>query len=70
MAAFLTRSLGLPAATSAGFVDVTGTFANDIDRLASSGITRGCNPPANDQFCPDQPVTRGQMAAFLRRALD
>jgi endoglucanase len=70
MAAFLTRALDLPATTSAGFVDAAGTFAGDIDRLAGSGITRGCNPPTNDRFCPDQPVTRGQMAAFLRRALD
>ncbi len=38
--------------------------------LAQEGITLGCNPPANDRFCPDQSVTRGQMAAFLVRAYD
>jgi hypothetical protein len=32
-------------------------------------VTLGCNPPANDKFCPDDKVTRGQMAAFLTRAL-
>jgi hypothetical protein len=37
--------------------------------LATAGVTRGCNPPANDLFCPEDPVTRGQLAAFLRRAL-
>ena len=42
----------------------------DIEAIAAEGITRGCNPPQNDRFCPDDPVTRGQMAAFLVRALD
>ncbi len=50
--------------------DIVGnTFVNDIVWLANAGITRGCNPPANDQFCPDNSVTRGQMAAFLVRFL-
>ena len=55
-----------------GFIDVspTHTFEADIVRLASAGITRGCNPPANTRFCPEGAVTRGQMAAFLTRALD
>ncbi len=70
MAAFLTRFLSLSAAPDAGFVDVAGSvFADDIDRLAGAGITKGCNPPANDRFCPEAQVTRGQMAAFLARAL-
>src|SRR5690606_13410789 len=52
------------------FTDTTGhVFEGDIARLAAADITRGCNPPANDRFCPDDPVTRGQMAAFLKRAL-
>lgn len=53
-----------------GFTDTSGSvFETDIDWLAASGITKGCNPPVNDLFCPDDPVTRGQMAAFLHRAL-
>lgn len=32
-------------------------------------MTSGCNPPANDRFCPDDLVLRGQMASFLGRAL-
>lgn len=69
MAAFLVRALDLTQ-TGPAFSDTGGnTFESDISRLAAAGITRGCNPPANTQFCPDQPVTRGQMAAFLRRAL-
>ena len=71
MAAFLARALELPSAPSAGFTDTpASTFADDIDRLAFAKITLGCNPPANTQFCPNNPVTREQMAAFLNRALN
>lgn len=69
MAAFLVRALGLPAAGNNPFTDDDGhVFEGDIARLAAAEITRGCNPPANDMFCADDPVTRGQMAAFLVRA--
>ena len=52
-----------------------GTFVDDdgilhepnIEAIAAAGITNGCRP---DRFCPSQGVTRGQMAAFLNRALD
>ena len=40
------------------------------EALAAAGVTRGCNPPVNDRFCPADLVTRGQMAAFLYRTLD
>ena len=70
MAAFLVRALGLTATGGSDFTDVSGTFAIDIDKLATAGITKGCNPPANDRFCPNDAVTRGQMAAFLVRALE
>lgn len=49
--------------------DDTSIYERDIEAIAAVGITTGCNPPANDEFCPDGPVTRGQMAAFLTRAL-
>ncbi len=53
------------------FVDDTGSVHEaNIEAIAEAGITVGCNPPANDRFCPNQPVTRGAMAAFLDRALD
>ena len=69
MAAFLTRALGLPGRAEQ-FVDVAADniFARDIGAIAAQGITRGCNPPRNDRFCPSDPVTRAQMAAFLTRA--
>jgi len=71
MAAFLVRALGY-ADDGGGdrFVDDdTSIFEADIDRLATAGVTYGCNPPTNTMFCPTQPVTRAQMAAFLHRAL-
>jgi len=71
MAAFLVRFLGLTAVDDGvGFVDDDGSvFETDIEKLATAGITKGCNPPTNDRYCPDDNVTRGQMAAFLVRAL-
>ena len=70
MAAFLVRALDLPETTYAPFLDAEGVFEDSINRLAAAGITKGCNPPVNDRFCPDDLVTRGQMAAFLVRALN
>ena len=73
MAAFLHRALDGSVATgpTPTFTDTAGnTFEADIAWLGATGITKGCNPPANDRFCPTAPVTRGQMAAFLVRALD
>lgn len=37
-----------------------------IEALAASGITGGCG---GGRFCPDNPVTRRQMAIFLSKAL-
>ncbi len=72
MAAFLVRALGLTDDGGGNlFVDDDGTvFESAIDKLAAAGITKGCNPKeGNTRFCPNQPVTRGQMAAFLVRAM-
>ena len=66
MAAFLNRALGLPLAPPSPFTDTAGTFNDDIDRLYAAGITVGCAPT---RYCTNDPVTRGQMAAFLNRAL-
>ncbi len=61
----------IPAVVSAAggtFVDDdTSIFEADIEWLAASGVTKGCNPPTNDRFCPEDNVTRGQMAAFMKR---
>ncbi len=68
-AAFLVRARSLPATPEDFFVDDAGSvFEDDINRLAAAGITFGCNPPDNDRYCPDDVLTRGQMAALLVRA--
>jgi hypothetical protein len=70
MAAFLRRALNLPVAVKDHFIDDDNSiFEGDINAIASAGITKGCNPPANDRYCPDLSVSRGAMAAFLRRAV-
>jgi hypothetical protein len=40
----------------------------NIAAIADAGITKGCNPPENTQYCPNEYVTREQMASFLARA--
>ena len=42
---------------------------NDISAIATAGITRGCNPPANTLYCPADPVRRDQMASFITRSV-
>ena len=70
MATFLTRALSLAPAEPAGFADVDpdSTHAAGIDALAAAGITAGCSTEPL-RYCPDNPVTRAQMATFLTRAL-
>lgn len=48
-------------------VPVSNVFHDDIAWLADNGVTRGCNPPANTDFCPSQSVRRDSMAAFMHR---
>ena len=52
----------------ASFLDVPPSygFYNEIGKISAAAITIGCG---NGLYCPDQTVTRGQMAAFLIRAL-
>ncbi|MYH79002.1 MAG: hypothetical protein F4134_14925 [Acidimicrobiaceae bacterium] len=69
MATFLERAFDLEAADPAGFADTAGNFHEaNIDALAAARITAGCqsDPP---RYCPNQPVTRAEMATFLARAL-
>jgi spore germination protein YaaH len=67
MASFLVRAFDLPRASKDYFGDDDGTtHENNINRLAEADITTGCG---GGRFCPDEPVTRAQMASFLARAL-
>lgn len=67
MASFIVRARGLPDARVGRFSDVPANHrhARDIAALAAAGVTRGCG---SSSFCPDQPVTRAQMASFIVRA--
>ena len=69
MASFLVRSFDIHPAASAGFSDTAdNTHEAHIDALAAAGITIGCSTEPL-RYCPTQPVTRGQMATLLTRAL-
>lgn len=59
-----------PAPGAARFVDVPTNhiFFQWIEALAASGITGGCTSVPGG-FCPNDPVTRAQMAVFLATAL-
>jgi hypothetical protein len=65
MAVFIEAALGNSADICMGrFADVPNghPFCGFIERLAEDGITGGCGAGL---FCPDNPVTRAQMAVFL-----
>ncbi len=57
-----------PAPATATFDDVpTDHWAfRFVEALAASGITAGCG---GDNYCPDDPITRAQMAVYLAAAL-
>jgi hypothetical protein len=49
------------------FVDTLGSpHEPDIDRLAAAGVVKGCAP---ERYCTRSPVTRGQVASLIDRAL-
>ena len=55
-----------PATATFGDVPVGHSFFQYVEALAASEITAGCG---GGNYCPDAPVTRGQMAVFLTKAL-
>jgi hypothetical protein len=57
-----------PPPATATFNDVpTGhPYFQFVEALAAAGITAGCG---GGNYCPDNPLTRGQMAVFLAKAL-
>jgi hypothetical protein len=61
------RTVSVPPAV-ATFADVPTShpFYQFVEALAASGISGGCG---GGNFCPEAPVTRGQMAVFLSKAL-
>ena len=68
MASFLVRAYGLGEAPSAGFADTADNVHEaHIDAMFAAGVTAGCALEPL-RFCPDDAVTRAQMASFLKRA--
>ena len=73
MAVFLLRSKYgasyVPPPAAGVFADVppTDPFARWIEKLHDLGVTSGCG---GDNYCPDSPVTRAQMAVFLLKTLN
>jgi S-layer homology domain len=71
MAVFLLKSehdaFYTPPACTGVFPDVPcpSQFADWIEQLFAEGITGGCG---GGNYCPDNPVTRAQMAVFLLKA--
>ncbi len=67
MASLLVRALGLEPIPGDVFGDTSGPHEPNINAIAAAGITKGCDTDGK-RFCPRQPVTREEMAAFLHRA--
>jgi S-layer homology domain len=68
MASFLVRAANLPPSSTNHFTDDNASIhENDINALASAGVTGGCTA---SRYCPNSAVSRGQMASFLVRVLD
>ncbi|PWB69436.1 MAG: hypothetical protein C3F07_19550 [Anaerolineales bacterium] len=71
MAVFLERGMAYPSSFTPPdvpptFTDTVGHWAEDwIEALKSDGITSGC---AANLYCPEDLVTRAQMAVFLLKA--
>jgi hypothetical protein len=55
-----------PAVATFGDVPTDHAFFQYVEALVDSGITGGCG---GGNYCPNDPITRGQMAVFLSAAL-
>ncbi len=71
MAELLVKAFGYENPEAKDFFtdDAGNPFEDSINKLAAAGITVGCNPPANDHYCPDRQLTRAEMATFFVRSL-
>ncbi len=69
LALVLTTGLATAVVASNVFTDVpdSNQFHSSITWMSENEVTRGCNPPANDEYCPEDDVSREQMASFMRR---
>ncbi len=76
MAGFLLRvryggNYVAPRATGTVFVDVPASYwaADNIEKLYADGLTNGCSAQPR-AYCPEQSVTRDQMAGFLSKTFN
>ena len=70
-ALWFTNALGLSLKEAVSFHDVpaNGALGGAVSSLYGDGVTVGCpNEPL--RYCPDDHMTRAQMASFLARAFD
>ena len=49
-----------------GDVPTSASYHDEVESLVNAGITSGCG---GGNYCPNQAVTRGQMAQFMTRGL-
>lgn len=70
MAELLVRAFSVPESGEDWFWDDDGSsFESSIQALKEAGITKGCDASDPGRFCPDRPLTRGEMATFFVRAM-
>jgi S-layer homology domain/D-alanyl-D-alanine carboxypeptidase len=70
MATFLVKAFKLVASSTDVFIDDEDSIHEaNINALGAAGVTSGCDA-VKKLYCPTNVVTRGQMATFIRRAMD
>lgn len=77
MAEFLIRTFASADPDRYSNLDGTDWFHDDddtpfeeaINRLRYAGVTEGCNAADPTHYCPDETLTRAQMASFIIRAI-
>ena len=70
MAQLLVLTFSLPSSEVDWFHDdQASAFESSINALRAAGITIGCDPADPGHYCPDDAVTRGQMASFFARSM-
>jgi hypothetical protein len=69
VATFLSRALDLPPSSVNAFTDDDGHQLEDhLNRAFAGGVFLGCSP--NRLVCPDDDITRAELATVLVRAFD
>lgn len=71
IARFIEAATGEELEGGTGFRDVPTehAHASNIAKLAAIGVTEGTSRSGGREFAPQEPVSRGQMASFISRAL-